>query len=364
MPKQANPIWSFFSSGRLTVVLLILIVLLSIAGTLIPQQEEAQELIERLSPGVSNMLQYLQIFDLYHSTIFHILIWLLSMNLVVCSLNRLPLSWKQASSPPFLAPVDLFINLPLHQTLITDANQDTTLQVLETLLKTRFRVIWKNDTGKGIILFGQHGQLSHLGVYVVHMSILVMIMGAVIGSIFGFEAYVNLGEGQSTSEVELKGNRGIQKMDFAVRCDKFIVDFYENGMPKTYRSDLSFIKNGQVVYQGPVLVNHPISFEKIRFYQASYSESPGGFDRVEPTYNTGLQVVRDPGAPLVAAGGFLMVIGLMMALWMVHQRIWIWMGPIDGKTLIRVAGRSNRNKAGLERKIRFLCLAIREKLKT
>lgn len=459
MPKQTNPIWSFFSSVRLTIVLLTLIVLLSIAGTLIPQQEEAQEFVGSLSPGISNILQYLQIFDLYHSTIFYVLIWLLSMNLVVCSLNRLPLSWKQAGSAPFPAPADLFINLPPHQTLITDADQDTTLQVLQALLKTKFRTIRTNDPGKEIILFSQRGQLSHFGVYVVHMSILVIIAGAIIGAIAGFEAYVSLREGQSTSEILPKGIRCARNLDFTVRCDKFTVEFYENGMPKTYRSDLSFIKNGQVVYQGPVLVNHPLSFEKIRFYQSSYGEAPGGkaflaytkngvksgvmelteeesfelpsvktnvkvlrieknlmemgpavklgiaasggpvqfwvfehikeieqmnpgilshapllnpklfkpyeflLDRVEPTYNTGLQVVRDPGAPLVAAGGFLMVIGLLIALWMAHQRVWIWIGPVDGKTFIRIAGRSNRNKAGLEREIRFLCIAIKEKMK-
>jgi cytochrome c biogenesis protein len=58
------------------------------------------------------------------------------------------------------------------------------------------------------------------------------------------------------------------------KCDKFIADFYENGAPKTYRSDLSFIKNGKVAHQGSLLVNHPITFEGLRFYQSSYSTSP------------------------------------------------------------------------------------------
>jgi cytochrome c biogenesis protein len=51
------------------------------------------------------------------------------------------------------------------------------------------------------------------------------------------------------------------------------VEFYDTGVPKTYRSELSFIKNGQVVRQGSVLVNHPLSFDGLRFYQASYGVS-------------------------------------------------------------------------------------------
>ncbi|NVL93466.1 MAG: cytochrome c biogenesis protein ResB, partial [Desulfobacterales bacterium] len=45
---------------------------------------------------------------------------------------------------------------------------------------------------------------------------------------------------------------------------------------KEYRSHLSFLKDNEIVYQGPLLVNHPITFDGIRFYQASYGAIPGG----------------------------------------------------------------------------------------
>jgi ResB protein required for cytochrome c biosynthesis len=101
-----------------------------------------------------------------------------------------------------------------------------------------------------------------------------MIAGAVIGSIFGLQADINIKEGETVNVVNLAEGKGIHQLDFSVRCDKFIAEFYENGAPKTYRSDLSFIKNGQVAHQGSLLVNHPITFEGLRFYQSSYSTSP------------------------------------------------------------------------------------------
>ncbi|MFB0532429.1 MAG: cytochrome c biogenesis protein ResB, partial [Desulfatiglandales bacterium] len=37
-----------------------------------------------------------------------------------------------------------------------------------------------------------------------------------------------------------------------------------------------FLKNNKAIYQGPLLVNHPVTFNGIRFYQASYGSIPGG----------------------------------------------------------------------------------------
>jgi len=87
---------------------------------------------------------------------------------------------------------------------------------------------------------------------------------------------VDIPEGEATDVVALKGGRGVKNLDFAVRCDKFFIDFYENGMPKTYRSDLSFLRDGRVVQASPVLVNHPVAFAGMRFYQANYGTVPSG----------------------------------------------------------------------------------------
>lgn len=46
--------------------------------------------------------------------------------------------------------------------------------------------------------------------------------------------------------VSLKGGRGEKALPFSVRCDRFILEFKcENGAPKTYRSRLGFLQNGQ-----------------------------------------------------------------------------------------------------------------------
>ena len=132
------------------------------------------------------------------------------------------------------------------------------------------------DEPTSIFLCADKGRFSHFGVYIVHLSILVLIAGAIIGAIFGMEGYVNIIEGESVNTINLRSGKDTMSLPFSVRCDKFTLEFYENGAPKTYRSDLSFIQDNRVVQQAQLLVNHPLTFEGIRFYQASYGAAPGG----------------------------------------------------------------------------------------
>ena len=257
--KKANFLWSLFSSIKVTIVLLSLIVAIFIVATFIPQQEG--------SPQITWLT------DLYHSKIFYALMGLLSINLIICSINRLPLSIKQYSAPYFPSPQGIFENLPQDRIMLTDKKMEDVSRAVESSLASKFTSVKKRDMEKEHLFYHERGKYSLFGVYIVHLGVLIIIAGAVIGSIFGFDADINLSEGQESNIVQLAKGEGTRQLDFSVRCDKFIVDFYHTGAPKTYRSDLSFIKNGQVIHQGSVLVNHPISFEGLRFYQSSYGLS-------------------------------------------------------------------------------------------
>ena len=92
--KRSNPLWDFLSSIRLTIILLVLLAIASILGTIIPQQEGAVRFIQELSPGLVRLLDSLQVFDLYHSIWFRLLTCCLALNLIICSLNRLPLTLR------------------------------------------------------------------------------------------------------------------------------------------------------------------------------------------------------------------------------------------------------------------------------
>ena len=454
-----NSLWSFFSSVKLTITLFVLIVFVFIAATFLPSHDVVQTFARQLSPGASQIILFFRLSDLYNSPLFYLLMTLLSLNLIICSVNRFPALWRQYKAPHFPETADSFDNLP-QSLIITEAKEINKIKlIVKSCLEKKYRSSEEANTERGSILYVERGRFSLFGVYIIHLSILVMIAGAIIGSIFGLTADINIKEGETVNVANLTKGNAIQQLNFSIRCDKFIVEFYENGTPKTYRSDLSFIKNGQVERRRTLLVNHPFTFDKFRFYQFSYGVAPeikaivtytvagkkGGsmtlaagdtfdlperkargfvlrveenimhigpaiklkivsqkkdiqfwvfqqFDqiiamkpslltkmpmfnpglfqplvfslnRIEQTYYTGLHLVRDPGVPLVALGGLLMVAGLIVVFFIQYQRLWVFMEQEGAKISISIAGRSNRNNQQLQKKIDYLCKLINEEIK-
>jgi cytochrome c biogenesis protein len=266
---------AFFSSLKLTITLLIIIAAASVLGTVIPQQYGPVGSFRTLSPELIALFESLQLFDLYHSTWFIILMSLLSANLIACSLKRFPTSWKLFRKTPSLDTDQHFQNLPPERTITVEGEPQGIIGKLEPLLRKRYKRVRKKESERGAVFYGEKGVYSRFGVYITHASILVVIAGAIVGSLLGFEAYVNLPEGESTNSVYLTRKKGIKQLDFTVRCDSFSISYYDNGMPKEYRSQLSFLKDNTVIFQGPLLVNHPVTIDGIRFYQASYGSIPG-----------------------------------------------------------------------------------------
>jgi cytochrome c biogenesis protein len=70
-----------------------------------------------------------------------------------------------------------------------------------------------------------------------------------------------------------------------------------------------------------------------------------------PRYYTGLQVSRDPGVWVVYTGFILMIIGIYLTFFMSHQQVCIDVTSQGKKSRILVAGISNKNKLGMQKKV-------------
>jgi cytochrome c biogenesis protein len=275
-PGKGKPsLWKAFASVNLTLLMLILLAITSIFGTLIPQQERALEFAHRLSPGLVTFLESLQVFDLYHSYWFRFLIGALALNLIVCSLDRFPSSLRLFRSSPTPERSKPFENLPSHRMISANRNMSEVMPEVIRALRGKFRKLEKKEVEKAAYVYAEKGRHSYFGVYLVHFSVLLILVGGIVGSFFGFEAFVTITEGDTAQTVTLRKSEVAQELPFGVRCDRFVVEFYENGAPKEYRSDLAFIVDGKVAMQGALLVNHPLSFMGITFYQSTYGTIAG-----------------------------------------------------------------------------------------
>ncbi|HPD61609.1 MAG TPA: cytochrome c biogenesis protein ResB, partial [Thermodesulfobacteriota bacterium] len=103
----------FLTSLKLTIALLLLLAIVSIIGTLIPQNLTEGEYLRHYRAASYTMLKTLGVFDLYHSWWFILLTFFLGINLLVCSIKNVPRTLKILTRVSPLLTDDQIINLPL-----------------------------------------------------------------------------------------------------------------------------------------------------------------------------------------------------------------------------------------------------------
>lgn len=272
-PGTLAQIIDFFASVKLALVILIVLAVTSVIGTVIPQGEPAMTYIRRYGQGLWKMIRFFQLQDMYHSWWFLWLLLLFSVNLIVCSIKRFSTTWKVISAPPRGVNERLFETLPFHKKIRFSADLPATRQQVQAALGNKFKNFREMPVSSGLALFAEKGRFTRLGVYLVHFSILIILAGGIVGSLWGFKGFMELREGETKDHLLIRDTGEMKPLGFSVRCDRFSVSFYENGMPKEYRSDLTFTEKGREPQKASIRVNDPFTHQGITFYQSSWDQS-------------------------------------------------------------------------------------------
>ncbi len=262
-------LWDFFSSVKLAIFTLCALAATSIIGTIIPQGESTTFYVRTYGARTAHFFQILDIPDMYHSWWFLGLLGILSTNLIICSIDRFPLVWKIINTDNLaLAPARIE---KMSNSSKWEFGTNKLQQIdLKALLKQNGWTATSKKLGDDELYFSQKGRWSRAGVYIVHISILLIFVGAVIGDFFGFKGSVMIPEMNSTQKVFAYKNGGSLDLGFAVRCNSFTIEFYDNGMPKDYKSSLSILEDGREVLTKEIEVNDPLTYKGLTFYQSSY----------------------------------------------------------------------------------------------
>ena len=270
--KSANPVWKFFVSVKLTVFLLLSLAVTSVIGTVIPQNADPELYFHKFGPFLFRFFEVLDIFDMYHAWWFHLLLFLLIANIVVCSIDRLSATWKLVfpKNPTF--NLAQFEKQKKIERFSVDAHQNELEEKYASLAVKKFGRQHVDKTGDGFVVFAEKGRWTRLGVYIVHFSIILLIIGAITGSLFGFQGFANIPEGESVDHVRLRNNGRVLPLGFTIRNEDFNISFYDTGAPKEFRSSLTILENGQPVVKKDIIVNSPLRYKGISIFMASYGE--------------------------------------------------------------------------------------------
>ncbi len=296
----------FISSVRFGVSLLCILVLLSMIGMLIVQQNVNgfDTYFASLTPAERSVYSALGLFDIYHTWYFNSILLILSLNLVLASIDRFPSAWSYIVKPKISA-TDSWLK-GLRQTREYSIKADS-LDTAAKLADKAFRASKLSSTTteidhreypvdadgskdfsrqvnrKTVTVFGERGRWNRIGAYIVHVCLLTLFLGHFVANITGFDADVQMIPGDSSDKIQMiqidldERQKYDVQLPFNVACvdiQQKLIDPRGNiGVANTLdwrtRLQIDDPEYGQTI--ADVSMNNPLSYRGFRFFQAEAS---------------------------------------------------------------------------------------------
>ncbi|MFC6154014.1 cytochrome c biogenesis protein ResB [Nocardioides yefusunii] len=200
-------IWRQWTSMRTALLLLLLLALAAVPGSVIPQENIDMSKVSKWKdahPDLAPVYEKLGLFDVYSSPWFSAIYLLLVVSLIGCIVPRLRVYAKAMRARPVKAPRNL-TRFSDNATYTTDEDVDVVVERARALLKKRrFRVDVHDESAanagtKVASVSSERGYLREAGNLLFHFSILVVMVGFALGSLFGYQGGVLLQVGNGFS---------------------------------------------------------------------------------------------------------------------------------------------------------------------
>jgi cytochrome c biogenesis protein len=277
LPKIARAVWRFFTSVRLTVVLILVLVAFGLIGVFIIQVPSDFALssaeygwwLENVAGpkyGVwAGPMSFFQLFDVFHSIWFLGAGALLVLNIIACSVNRWRSVRAAVSGGRRVRRGQSFYTEGKNRAQLYSSQADPAqagVPLIRALHRRGYRVRNEDASGR-LYLSATKNRFSPLATYLVHLSLILFIAAFLVTSYLGFrEPFLVVAEG---SQVEVGHETAL-----SLGLVDFSDDYWPDGTPRDYRSDVVLYKGGEEVKRGTIRVNHPLSYQGVRFYQSFF----------------------------------------------------------------------------------------------
>ncbi len=301
--------WRQLTSMRTALVLLLLLALGAIPGSVIPQtgvDALKTQNWQAAHPHLTPIYDRLGLFGVYHSPWFGAIYLMLMVSLVGCIVPRLFVYWRGYRADPPTAPRNL-TRLPDHASYTTEEQPDAVLQRAARTLSRRHRVSTSSTldstsstldpTGstdeQGGWVAAERGQLREAGNLLFHLSVLLVLVGFGIGSLFGYKGGVILvvGNGFSNSLTQYDdfapgGLFRASKMEpFCFTVHDFKVQWLDSGprqgMARGFQAPLTYRESCQgdpstwsAEKSYDLRVNHPLTIGGTQIFLIGHGYAP------------------------------------------------------------------------------------------
>jgi len=204
---------SRLTSVRLAISLFIVIALVSILGTFIPQGKESMEYISEYGERLGSWILKLGLADIYHSPVFILLLFLLFINLFSCLVSQLPGFFRRWKT-----------------------------------LKSRDRLVKS-------------------GPLLTHAGMILILLGALTGLVLSESEDLRIQEGEIKT---------ILNSPFSLKLNQFRIHYYdrEETQVSDFLCEVSLWEGPVRIKNATIKVNHPLTHRGYRIYLVSYQEVP------------------------------------------------------------------------------------------
>jgi len=282
--------WRQLCSMRTAIVLLLLLALAAVPGSVIPQSGvNAQGVTQwkQAHPKLTPLYERLDLFSVYGSPWFAAVYLLLTISLVGCIVPRLFVYFRAFRAQPPAAPANLG-RLPAQTSYDSEQTPEEVLAHARQVLGRRHRLRKVGDGDTVDYVAAERGQLREAGNLIFHLSVLIVLAGFAMGSLFGYQGGVIVVDGttftNNLTQYDDFNPGGLfhtsQMNPFCFTIDKYADQWLTSGpragMATKFKADVGYQDD---CGKGPTKkydleVNHPLDIGSTEVFLIGHGYAP------------------------------------------------------------------------------------------
>jgi len=297
------------SSMRFAIALLSLICIASVIGTVIKQNEPYNNYVNQFGPFWAEVFGHVSLYTVYSAWWFLLILGFLVLSTSLCIARN---------TPKILVELKSFKEQVREQSLNAfhhkaqgrlPMERDAVLARVNTLLSAGGWQAKAQLRPNGTMVAARKGMANKIGYLAAHSSIVLICLGGLLdgdlvvraqmallgktpfagGGLIAdvkpehrlsernptFRANLLVTEGGRSSVAVLNMNDGVvlQDLPFDVELKKFVVEYYETGMPKLFASHVLIHDHASgKTTEATVKVNEPLVHNGVNIYQSSFDD--------------------------------------------------------------------------------------------
>ena len=266
-------IFRLLADLRFAIFILLLISLCSIIGTVI-EQDQSIEIYKTNYPLINPIFGFLTwdriltfgLDHVYKTWWFITLIFLFGISLISCTfLQQFP-SLKIARRCQFFRTTGQFYRLKISTVL----NSFSFNKILSSIKKNQYSVFQQKN-----IVYCYKGLIGRIAPIIVHSSMIIILIGTVIGSLFGYKAQEMVPKTESFHIQNILTNGQLTVIPkTSARINDFWITYTKQKTVSQFYSDISVLDNkGNEITRKTVSVNYPLIYKDIYYYQTDWTLS-------------------------------------------------------------------------------------------